>query len=102
MTTNFDPADFAGSCVACFGGTDTGLAVVGRLEFVAAVLVNLGLEVDEAVDFVNLQAEQRTPTNDGYAFLLRVCEACARPAGLKVALAVPGSPLPSVQEPAGL
>ena len=41
--------NYAGSCVSCLSGTDTALAFEGEIEWLAAVLINLGVPHDQAV-----------------------------------------------------
>lgn len=74
---------YAGSCVVCLRGTDTGLAFVGEAVFAAEGLNALGLPVEQAVATIQVFAEQEmgcargTMPEGEQTWVFRVCQDCA-------------------------
>lgn len=80
--------DYAGSCVACMQGTDTGLAFIGDAVFAAAGLTALGIPEDQ-VQFTLAAAagnvDGEVPEGE-MPVVVRVCASCASRADLEVGL----------------
>lgn len=86
--------DYRDSCVACFQGTDTGLAFVGPAEWAAAGLQVLGVPEDQA-DLLLLELTGCPPgmvPRGSITVGIRVCKACAASAGMRVARVATGVP----------
>jgi hypothetical protein len=114
--------DRAGTCIACFTPTDTGLAVIGNIAWLRDTLRMLGVPEDEALNLVHYTFDHRgvgpLPAGSGVmqdyewvsalynhdpdlivVWQLRVCTRCtsASPAPFPTpALAIPGAVLPQV------
>jgi hypothetical protein len=90
--------DYAGSCVACFRGTDTALGYRGSLEGHTAFLMALGLSEPEAAELVREFADHYGRDERGrYGMPYRVCSDCAAKAGLPPpALLTPGAEIPVI------
>jgi hypothetical protein len=73
---------YRGTCIACYTPTDTALALEGEPEWIAAVLVVMGVPNDQAVATI-----ERAP--NPAKVTLRVCADCANKAEMRVQL-LPG------------
>lgn len=93
---------YAGSCVVCMHGTDTGLAVRGPAEALAALLEILGLPATQASAMVLYIAETEFGCKNGTVpaedctWALRLCRECAAPinkSGMEPGLITTGIPV---------
>lgn len=76
------------TCVICLTGTDTGLALSGEAEWVAAALNVMGMPMNEAAVLLSNETgcDPGCVPLGNITLTFRVCRACATKAGLKVSL----------------
>ncbi|QWF78675.1 hypothetical protein [Amycolatopsis sp. CA-230715] len=80
--------NYAGSCVVCLKGTDTGLVFIGDAAFISAGLTALGIPKDQVVHTLAAATggvDGAHPAGD-MPMGVRVCKSCARRADLEVGL----------------
>jgi hypothetical protein len=88
------------TCIACLGGTDTGLVLTGDAEWVAAGLTKLGVENDVRVvtHMISemMECEPGMVPAGEFTMAVRLCRKCAELAGggVRVGLLIgdPGPP----------
>ncbi len=93
------------SCVVCFHGADTGLALTGEAEWIIAHIMTLGIPEDQAMMLVSMNTGcdiGKVPVGDT-TLVFRVCRDCAARAGSgsehpKVGL-IAGGELPCYTQP---
>lgn len=95
---------YAGSCVVCLRGTDTGIACEGELEWLAAFLTILGVPRRDATTIVENSDHEIDGTGRGQV-TFRVCQGCAAEAETdrkslpQPALIYVGGEIPCVRQP---
>jgi hypothetical protein len=87
---------YAGSCVSCMEGTDTGLVLDGDAEWIIGVMGVIGISIDQAL--ATLRWTDDSVPAGRVQVPVRVCAGCAGPR-LKVGLITRGGALPGVSQP---
>ena len=92
--------NYEDTCVACYKGTDTGIALAGPIEELVAGLARLGVPPEFAFGGIrewvmSMIGKKAHLTEDGHLVLpIQVCSGCAERGGFKATLALPGQPVP--------
>lgn len=89
--------DYSDTCVICLRGTDTGIGLAGRSQFVAAVLHVLGVPLADAMIIVG--EDHNLASDEPVSLIMQVCASCAEAANLRLRVGLIPDEVPFYGEP---